>query len=118
MSAADVLAALKLWHIPVSRNEFALHASIAEILGLQGIEFEREVVLGPRDRIDFLCDGGVGIEAKTDGGVSDVIAQLYRYAQHECISGLILVTTRRSHRVEAAEMNGKPVLVHWICGMI
>lgn len=74
-------------------NELELHAAIAQALDDAGIAYEREVRLTPQDRIDFLCDD-VGVEVKIKGGPSSVARQLARYARHERIGALCLVTDR------------------------
>jgi len=90
-------------------NEKELQDGIAQRLTAPGIAFLREVVLSPGDRIDFLVDR-IGIEVKVDGSLSQVIRQLWRYAQRPEISALILVTSRAKHGPIPPAMNGKPVL--------
>lgn len=58
--------------------------------------FQREVWLTRRDRIDFLIDGGVGVEVKVDDTRARIIRQLGRYAQSESVSELLLVSPRPS----------------------
>jgi hypothetical protein len=60
---------------------------------------KREVVLGPRERIDLLVSEpgqNVGIEVKVKGSPQKVLEQLRRYARHPQIDALILVTTKAS----------------------
>lgn len=76
-----------------STSEDRFQADVAALLAAAGIAHEREVILSPRDRIDFLA-GVVGIECKIEGTVGDVARQLLRYAQHERIQALVLVTGR------------------------
>lgn len=71
--------------------ESEIHDAIAGDLTLKGIEFEREVEIGPRCRIDFLCEGGVGIEVKKGKVGSTVLGeQAARYCACESVAALIL----------------------------
>jgi hypothetical protein len=88
--------------------EVELQNAIALALGEAGIAFEREVVLGPGDRIDFLV-GDVGIEVKVDGSLSDVTRCLHRYLGSERVSAVVLATTRFRHRAVPREMQGKVI---------
>lgn len=89
-------------------DERELQDGIAQRLAASGIAFLREVILSPGDRIDFLVDR-IGIEVKVDGSISQVLRQLWRYAQRPEISSLILVTSRAKHGPTPPAMNGKPV---------
>lgn len=96
--------------------EAELQQAISEIFDLEGIPFMREVELSKEDRIDFLIpDGlgdlyrsGAGVEIKTRFGNNDVLRQLHRYAGHDRISELFLVTTKTLHAVPD-EISGKRV---------
>lgn len=55
---------------------------------------------GKLDRPDFVipCDDGlVVVEVKVKGAASEVEAQLARYAWHDRVCGVVLVTTRAVH---------------------
>ncbi len=97
-------------------NEVELHGGIAALLNEVGIVVgpgNREVCLSPRDRIDFLLDLGLGIEVKVDGAASGVWRQLRRYAEHDLVRALMLVTTRARHATGApTSLNGKPIEIH------
>jgi len=90
-------------------DEKELQDGIAQRLTASGIEFLREETISPGDRIDFLVRD-CGIEVKVDGSLSQVLRQLWRYAQRPEISSLILVTSRAKHCPIPPAMNGKPVL--------
>lgn len=96
-------------------NEFELHEGVAGVLTDAGIVFEREVVLSPRDRIDFLA-GSTGIEVKVKGSAPLVLAQLIRYAHSDVIDRLVLVTNRNAHR-RISTAAGVPVDVIYVGGM-
>lgn len=97
------------------QTEDDLQLAIEELLAVT-TPYRREVRLSLSDRIDFLVDG-LGIELKVGGSLAEVTRQLHRYAQSDLILGLILVTTRSRHRVLPCEINGKPLLVHWLGGI-
>ena len=97
-------------------HEFVLQNGIAGVLLEAGIPFEREHCLrNGRDRVDFFVDmqreGGIALEVKVDGSLSEVTRQLHRYAQHPDVRAIVLVTTRAMHDRMPAEMCGKPVRV-------
>lgn len=101
----------------VARNEADLQDAIASALTMQGHEFRREVELSRSDRIDFMA-GAVGIEVKVGGSRSALIRQLHRYAQHDEVSALLVVTTL--HKLTALPMclNDKPVHVLRVGGFL
>lgn len=76
-----------------SSSEAQLQLSIAERLGMfEGVfAYKREVRLSLADRIDFLVDGGIGIEAKLKCAKRTIFRQLERYAASDRISALILI---------------------------
>lgn len=100
-------------------DEIELQDGIAEVLTRAGIQFEREVVLPRRDqldflrrdRIDFLVTPGIGIEVKIRGSRVDVMRQLARYAEHERIESLILVTDRSQFAMMPLALGGKLITV-------
>lgn len=97
-------------------GEVDLQDEIAERLDRAGIWHQREARLSPEDRIDFLVEGGIGIEVKS--GVqnrSAVRTQLVRYAQHEKVNALILAT-ERNLAVFADELS--PPLKPLLCGKL
>lgn len=95
-------------------SEIELQAGIEQLLISLSVSYQKEVILNPEDRIDFMVEK-VGIEVKTDGTTADVTRQLWRYAKQPTISELILVTTRSKHRVIESPINGKPLyIVHLI----
>jgi hypothetical protein len=104
----QVIRALKRIRTQVIIDEFKLHKLISNELDKEGISFKSEFPLGPRNRIDFLTDSGIGIEAKKGKpNELQVINQLIRYAAFEQVRGLILVIERYMDLPE--EINGKPV---------
>lgn len=98
------------------RDEHDLQAGLAEALTAAGRPVEREVRLGPRDRLDLLT-GRTGIEVKVAGTADRVLAQLTRYAASDLVDDLILVTTRVRHRTLPDTVGGKPLRVVQVGGI-
>lgn len=89
-------------------EEAVLQDSVARVLRTSGIAFDEQVVLGPGERIDFLC-GAVGVELKTKGGMAPLIRQLARYAAHERIEALVVISTLRRLGAVPPSVGAKPV---------
>jgi xylose isomerase len=84
-----------------------VHAFLAARLPA-GTPIQREVRLSDYDRIDFLVGFRVGIEVKLNTGrQGEMIAQLARYARHDRIGALILLTNKAIDLVPM--IGGKPV---------
>lgn len=90
-------------------SEDDLQRGIDQVLTDRGIPHQREVVLSPKDRIDFMLDGGVGIEVKIGGSAADLTRQVYRYCREEKIRAVIVVSSRLRLGKLPDEMAGKPV---------
>lgn len=96
-------------------SEIALQDAIEASLRRHEVPYVREHRLSPRDRVDFFVCNAFALEVKVDGGLSLVTRQLHRYAQHETVRGLILVTTRAQHRALPLSITGKALeVVHLI----
>lgn len=109
MTGSYIVGMLRQYKIPTA-NELDMQDMVGRILKHHGVEYSREHVLSARDRVDFLC-GGVAVECKVAGSPADVLVQLQRYAEHESVSELVLVTSRWDHAFEAT-VNGKPLAVY------
>lgn len=92
-------------------RETDLHKGMAWVLAQAGIAFEREVVAGPRERFDFLLEGGLVIEVKVNGSLSDALLQCKRYADRPDVTAIVLVATRHWAIKAAPDLtvSGKPV---------
>ena len=106
MNAAEITSLLRSHRYPLG-TEAALQAEIEKLFNVAGVAFERERRLGPADRIDFLCAGGIGIEAKVRSGKRIIYRQLARYSCHEAITALILVTNTAMGL--PPNLNGRPL---------
>lgn len=114
ITAGAVAAAIRA-HRYHHAHEDGLQEGIMQALTAAGIPAEREVRLAPRDRVDVLS-GGVGVEVKVAGSPESVLAQLQRYATHDRITALVLVTTRSRHRAMPETVGGKPLEVIYLGG--
>lgn len=94
-------------------TERDLQDGIARALEAACLIFERERPLSPEDIPDFTC-GVTAVEVKIKGSLADVTRQLHRYAQHEEVEEILLVTTRAAHTRTPRLLNGKPVHVHFL----
>jgi hypothetical protein len=89
-------------------SEHLLQDSIESAFMAAVLDSKREVVLTPKDRIDFMV-GDIGVEVKIGGTLNDVLRQLHRYAASEKVAGLLLVTSRLVLARLPPDFDGKPV---------
>lgn len=101
-------------------NELELERGIEQVLTGMGLAPERQVILSEKDRIDMLVGlpradtdpARLGIEVKIAGKPGDVHRQLLRYASHDRVDELLLVTGVYRHMTALAplggELGGKP----------
>ena len=69
----------------------------------------REVVLSPSDRVDFMVDG-IAVELKVKCSTNEILRQLERYAQHESVREILLLSVTRAPLLKLPpSLNGKPV---------
>jgi hypothetical protein len=108
---ADVLAGLLRSARFRYSSEDDLQRGIVQFLEAMAVPFEREVVLAPASRIDFLVGGSIGIEVKIGGSVADLGYQVLRYLQQERVASIIVVTTKASHRDLPPELEGKKIYI-------
>lgn len=110
----EVLQALRSYRYSF-HTEDGLQLGIASALRNAGFSYVREAAMDAHDRLDFLVGldpgGYVAIEAKIDGTANALLRQLHRYAQHDGIDALVVVTNRARLTQMPPELNGKPVRV-------
>jgi hypothetical protein len=84
------------------RDELDFHGLLETAMLEGGWHVEREVILGAKDRIDFVvqrkADGildkvRVGVEVKVKASPVQVERQLRRYALHPSIDGILVVSS-------------------------
>jgi hypothetical protein len=111
--AQELISHLRGLRPAVDATEAQVQDSIAGLLGLMNIPFRREVKLGPGSRIDFLVQGGIGIEVKVGKPAAvKVQRQVERYCRSDEVTQLILLSTRGLSNPPASKSLGKPV--HYI----
>lgn len=116
MSLSSRVRDLLLAHRFHFASEAQLQAGIARVLDAAGVPYQREAVLTPQDRPDFLLHGGLAIEVKVGGSVASLARQVERYAALDAVGEILVVTTRMQHRVLPAAANGKPVHLTYLIG--
>lgn len=108
----SVWNALRTIRAPFITLENDLQGLIAETLDHHGIVYEREVKLGPRNRIDFLTPSGTGIEVKKGKpNNTQLNAQVERYCGFDAVTGVIVVTPWSRHLFIPDTVHDKPVRV-------
>ncbi len=111
MTASEVVKLLETFQFD-STTEAMLQCAVQKTLTAEGIPYEREKILSPRDRIEFYLSGPkVGIECKIDSSANTVMRQLLRYTESPLIESLILLTSRTKHRVIPNVLGGKRIYV-------
>lgn len=107
-----VISALKTLRVGVITDEYILQQKIAEILSSNNIPFEKEYVLGPRNRVDFLTMDGIAIEVKKNKpNRTSLIAQINRYAEFDEVKSVIIVVETSIRDPIHKTYNGKPCTI-------
>ncbi len=108
----NVISALKTLRVGVISDEYILQQKIAEVLLSKNIPFEKEYVLGPRNRVDFLTSEGVAIEVKKGKpNHTSLILQVNRYADFDEVKSVIIVIETSIRDPIHKTYNGKPCSV-------
>lgn len=97
------------------RTEAQLQQALEELFEAEELAAVSQPRLGSRDRPDFMI-GGLVLELKRDGNAAALERQLARYASHDEVTALLVVTNRARHQSVSREIGGKPVRVAWISG--
>lgn len=90
-------------------DEIDLHDKLFNLLDGWRFAVEREVRLSPKERIDFVVGGSIGIEVKIKGDKLAIYRQMVRYAAFDQLKRLILVSSVAIGLPDT--INGKPVAV-------
>lgn len=88
-----------------------LQRGVETVLAENKIPYVREASLSKGDRPDFLVEGSIVLELKVKGASHAVLRQLMRYANHEKVKAIILVTTKFAHRSMPETLAQTPVHV-------
>lgn len=107
-----LLALLQEYPLPLD-SEKATQRSLEDALTAEGIPFIREHSLSKRDIVDFMVgegEGRIALEVKKKGSrIKSTYRQLERYAEHDDVSVIVLLTGTAMGL--PAEINGKPAFV-------
>lgn len=104
---APIAAAIRRHRIDIS-NEKEAQRQIAQALDSAGLAAKREMRLSDRDRPDFFLPlFGLAIEVKLRGRKIDIWRQLVRYASHDRVHGLMLVSN--TAMALPPDIDGKPL---------
>lgn len=102
--------------IKLERTRFPLNkesdtqTAIESTLKEMGIQFEREYVLSSNSRVDFYIPKyKLAIEVKIKGSRSEIQAQCNRYALHDKVAIVLLLSSRSTSF--SSMHNNKPILV-------
>jgi hypothetical protein len=98
-------------------TESDLQERVAAALSDLDLAFDREFVLDPQNRIDFLV-GGIGIEIKTNSTLAQVSRQVHRYLSFDPVESLLLVTTKTAHKGIVRTMQDKSLDVLVVGGIL
>lgn len=100
-------------------SETELQDGIAKALARESIAFDKEMTLprvegvrtmaGMKDRPDFMING-IAVEVKIKGGLSAMLRQMARYAEHPQVHGVLAIGTPRWLSELPASLSSKPVL--------
>lgn len=105
----DTLRVLRTLRVGVISEEYDLQGEIANALLQAGLGFEKEYVLGPGNRVDFLTSDGVAVEVKKGKpNRARLCEQIFRYAGFDSVRGIIIVVETSIKFPIPGEVNGKP----------
>jgi hypothetical protein len=112
-----VVASLRSRRFTRFRDEAELQRLMAGVFAEDGIAALREHALSAKDRPDFYFEG-VAVEVKIGGSTTSLARQLFRYAEVESVTALVLVSTRARHTTMPTTMVGKPVVNVHVGGFV
>lgn len=99
-------------------DEDDLQKGVAQALNRINVRYEREKVLSPQDRPDFLIDGHIALEIKIKGSIAQALRQVNRYAQHDQVSSVLLVGSPGWLNRVPNSIGGKPVYALRLTGSL
>lgn len=90
-------------------NEYGYQDQLDQWLQSTNKFARREVQLSKSDRVDFLVEG-VAVELKVKCSTNEILRQLSRYAQHDEVREILLLSVTRAPLLKLpSTLNGKPV---------
>lgn len=105
----EVLAELLQQYAFRWTNEAELQAGLEDVFRRGYLDFDREAQLGEAGRVDFVIRyfGTAAVEVKVRASQASVLRQLHRYAEHDGVDQVVLITPSLRLRLPA-ELAGKP----------
>ena len=100
----QIFAAMRGIRFPL-KNEKELQSALSDRFTSVGLEHQREVGLSSSDIVDFMF-GDIAAEVKTQGSKIAIYRQLERYAQHDRVAAIVLISNVPMGL--PASINGKP----------
>lgn len=83
---------------------------LAKYLNENQVSYHREHVISKHARLDFfLPEHGIAIEVKTASNAAEVTRQIFNYAQHEIVKGIVLISNQQRHRQLPDNIAGKAI---------
>ncbi len=90
-------------------DEKRAQADMEKVFADAGYVVAREHRLSGADIVDFMVNGSTAVEVKVGGSRMAIYRLLERYAAHDAVTDLLLVSNVRSHCPKT--INGKPAVV-------
>jgi len=90
-------------------HETLLQEAVEKVLTDEKVPFKREFVLSPGSRVDFFVDEHIALELKIKMSARHVFRQLERYATHDQVDSLVLMTLGTGG--VPPSVNDKPIYV-------
>lgn len=90
-------------------DEKRAQADMERVFAAAGYEVAREHRLSGADIVDFMVNGGTAVEVKIGGSRMAIYRQLERYAAHDAVTDLLLVSNVPITLPKT--INGKPAVV-------
>lgn len=104
-AAERVVQLIERLRLPLG-SETRMQRTLGRAFAGAGIDHAAEYRLGPRDRVDFLVSPDLAVECKLRANRREIYRQLCRYADHDAVGALLLVTNTAMGL--PPEINGKP----------
>lgn len=113
---ATLLHRLRSLRLPFT-SEQVLQDAVWNELQTLGVDCQREHRFNATDRVDFFTAEGLAIELKIDGTRNTVLRQLIRYAEHDSVKALLLLTTCSRHLGMPSTLQGKPLTTYHVISL-
>jgi hypothetical protein len=109
MSVQSIVTMLASYRFPLSAEK-ATQAAIEDAFKAHQVEHRREYRLSAEDVVDFFIpEDAIAVEVKIKGSKRAIFAQVSRYAKHESVREIILVTNVPMGMPQVVQ--GKPIHV-------